>query len=99
MQATFTVRRSPFTMLAVLATLLVALLLGGIGGYVMKGVVAPSHAAVAAAPATQPSAVTFEGRPAYVYEQGGRPLNVYQQDERPSTLYQQGGRPQVVYGP
>lgn len=99
MQATYTVRRSPLTMLVVLATLVVALLLGAVGGYVVKSLVAPSHATSAAAPAAHSSSVQFEGRPPYVYEQGGRPLNVYQQDERTSTLYQQGGRPQVVYGP
>jgi hypothetical protein len=99
MQATYTVRRSPLTILVVLATLLAALIAGGVGGYLVKGLVGPSLTTTAAVPAAHSSAVPFVGRPAYVYEQGGRPLNVYQQDERGSTLYQQGGRPQVVYGP
>lgn len=38
MQATYSVPRSPFTIAIVTAALLVAVLLGGVGGYVVKGV-------------------------------------------------------------
>jgi hypothetical protein len=97
MQATYTVRRSPLTILVVLATLLAALIAGGVGGYLVKGLESSSLTTTAAVPAAHSSEVPFVGRPPYVYEQGGRPLNVYAQDERTPSIYQQGGRPQVVY--
>jgi hypothetical protein len=85
-------------MLVVLATLLVAVLLGGVGGYLVKGLAAPSLATThAAAPAVHSSEIPFVGRPPYLYEQGGRPLSVYEQNERTPSVYQQGGRPPVVY--
>ena len=94
MQATYSVPRSPLTAVVVVAAVLIAILVGGVGGYVVKGALGASgeqHRSVAGGI----GASSPVGSHSSVYVQGGRPAIVYAPE--PPSIYVQGGRPQVVY--
>ena len=94
MQATFSVPRSRLTMAGLLAALLTAILLGGVGGYAVRGALGASSAhPESVAGATNTASLAESHSSAYV--QGGRPAIVYAPE--PPRIYVQGGRPQVVY--
>jgi len=94
MHATFSLPKSPLTMVGILAVLLTAIFLGGVGGYVVKGALGASSAHPRSVAGTTNTASLAEDRSS-AYVQGGRPAIVYA-TEAPS-IYVQGGRPQVVY--
>jgi hypothetical protein len=83
MQASYSVPRTPTTIFAVLATLLVALVAGGTGGYLLRGP-ADSSAVTARPASVGTSAIPSTGRQ-YLYEQGGRPTVVYDDASRLSS--------------
>ena len=90
MQAIHGVRRSPLAVILVLGALLLTLLIGGVGGYLVKGALgSPVQDARSAFVRTQSTP--------YIYVQGGRPSNVYEQAAQTPSIYVQGGRPQIVY--
>ena len=112
MQASYVLKRSPLSLTLIGSILLIALVLGGISGYVIRGLVGQS----ALAPVSQPSGSEAASRAVWtsvapdspaLYEQGGRPDRVYHDapsisriaplSTLPPTIYVQGGRPPIVY--
>ena len=94
MQATYNLPKSPMTVTAVLASLLLAFILGAAGGYVVKGAIgAPDAHQLTTAGRPAPASLANDHSSLYV--QGGRPTFVYAPP--PPSAYVQGGRPQIVY--
>lgn len=111
MQASYSLKRLPLTLSMMGSLLLIALLLGGLTGYAIRGLVSQSAVTTAGrvvipeAPALVRSSTAPDGEGQYV--QGGRPLSVYaglavggcrgELGSLPPTVYEQGGRPAIVY--
>jgi hypothetical protein len=101
MQASYDLRRSPLTLSVLGSILLIALILGGFTGYVIRGAVSQPPVIVATessvpettGPGPVWTSTAPEGQAQYV--QGGRPVSVY--GGIPPTVYVQGGRPAIVY--
>jgi len=80
MQSSYTLPRPQPMRVTMGVSLLAAALIGGAGGYALKGVTGvsvashPAHAATGAAHAATGAARAV---PAGIYEQGGRPWSVY----------------------
>jgi hypothetical protein len=75
MEVTYRVPRTPTTILAVLATLLVTLIVGATGGYLLRG--QDDTSATTVRPASIDTSPIASSGLSPVYEQGGRPNVVY----------------------
>jgi hypothetical protein len=96
MQASYSLPKSLRMIVVALAALISAILIGGVGGYVVRGAVtAPlnTERSVSSGSVNDSLLPTPNG----VYEQSGRPASVYQEATPFRSTYVQGGRPQVVY--
>lgn len=94
MVSTNTLRKSPAALAGLVAALVAALFVGGVSGYVIRGLGVMSGAQPSAASS---SAAHESATSPYLYVQGGRPPAVYSQGRAAPSLYVQGDRPQVVY--
>jgi hypothetical protein len=93
MRTTYSVPKSPLTIAIVTAALLVAAIIGGVGGYVVKGALGATPVPQSLA-AGSGNASLAESR-SQIYVQGGRPAVVYATAQ--PIVYVQGDRPQAVY--
>jgi hypothetical protein len=94
MQATYGVWKSPLVMAVIAAVLLAAIVLGGAGGYFVRGALG-GQAAYGGPIAAGARSTTVADSQSTAYVQGGRPPIVY--TPALPSIYVQGGRPQVVY--